>query len=45
MKKSLEFCRKRMRQIAEELWLPEEEKKQIDEMFIDNKKDWEESTS
>lgn len=39
MNKDLNFCRKRMKQIAEELWMWEEEKKQIDEMFIENKKD------
>lgn len=35
----LKFCRERMRQIAEELNLPEKEKEQIDNLFKETKKD------
>lgn len=41
MNKDLHFCRRRMKQIAEELGFSEEEKNKIDEMFIDEKKNTE----
>lgn len=39
MNKNLNFCRERMKQIAEELNLSEEEKEKIDTLFKEKKKD------
>lgn len=44
MENSLEFCRERMKIIADELDLSEGEKEEIEKMFI-QKKDWEDNPS